>query len=72
MNWTQPRKLLVMLLSGAWLPVTVTCRPGAIDAVVETIAAPVVVEDVVYNDGYCYDCGGGYGFDIVFDHHHGD
>lgn len=70
MKWTHKRTVLAALLAGAWLPTTITCDPGALDAVLHVIDDGVVV---VEED--CYDCGyddGGHDFFFDFYHHDDD
>lgn len=51
MNLTRTRKLLVMLLSGAWLPATITCRPLDLSGVVHIVGDPYY-DEVIVVDGY--------------------
>jgi hypothetical protein len=80
MNLPRLRKQLAMCLAGAWLPVTITCRPVDLSGVVRIFGdayddAVVVVDG--YDGGYYDDCCGYWaddGYDFSFDlfHHHHD
>lgn len=82
MNLLRARKLLSMLLAGAWLPVTVTCRPLGLDGVVRVVSDGWLPDEVVIErdyDGYYYDdCCGYYDdwgdrvFHFDFDYEHDD
>jgi len=70
MRLPRTRKLLVMLLSGAWLPATITCRPGDLYGVVRIVGDPFA--DVIVVDEYdtVYWDDGGYDLYVdVYDHH---
>ena len=73
MRLPQTRKLLVMLLSGAWLPATITCRPLDLNGVVRIVGDPFA--DVIVVDEYdtVYWDNGGYDLYVdVYDQHHDD
>ncbi len=48
------RKLLVLLVSSAWLPTTITCDPADFEGVVTVVGVPdIVVVDEDHHDGCC-------------------
>ncbi len=73
MSLPHARKLLALLVSSAWLPATITCDPGDLNAVVRVAGVP---SDVIVVDGYDYYdgcCGwGDFHFGWWDDHHDDD
>ena len=68
MHASRRLRLFFLLLSGAWLPVTITCQPR--DAVIDIIPADgtIVVDQPA--DYYVVDNGGWPWFDFSFWHDH--
>ncbi len=75
MAWSGVRKLLMLLVVGACLPVTFTCRPVIRDGVIHVITDDWWDEEIVIYDDYYGDCWNcdrdGFHFDF-FGHHYED
>lgn len=76
MKLTAQRKPLAMLLAGAWLPLTISCDPGPLDAVMRVVGdgswgGRSIVEkdyDCSWYDNRC----GGLNINIGFHRHEDD